>query len=267
MVLNKFRHISDRLIEKPVNWCVERDISPNTITFLGFIVSCIAAVGYALPDIFIYRWYLGGFPVVLFFLAGALDVLDGGVARKTGSASKFGGFLDSTLDRLSDAVIILGLMLGEMLWLNNRIINDLLGFIAISIMILISYTRSRAELEGVVMKGVGLMERAERVFLIMFGYIIESWINMGEITEIGPFSSSNPYNGGFFPIFFLVFIGLCVETLIVRIRHSYKWLSGTVSTKYLEKHELTELYEQFKKENKIQGEKKSKDTPEKEEDS
>ena len=87
------------------------------------------------------------------------------VARKTGQTSKFGGFLDSTLDRISDSVIVLGLIWsGEMIWPWDFKINCLIGFISMGTMLLISYTRSRAEIEGVIMKGIGFMERAETRF-------------------------------------------------------------------------------------------------------
>ena len=65
-------------------------------------------------------------------------------------------------------------MIGKMLWVDDVRVGYTIGFIAISITILISYTRSRAENEGVIMKGVGLMERGERFFALLGGFIIET---------------------------------------------------------------------------------------------
>ncbi|MHA1339355.1 MAG: CDP-alcohol phosphatidyltransferase family protein [Promethearchaeota archaeon] len=248
MVLNKFRYISEKYIDKPVDWLIRHKVSPNTLTLIGFCISIIAAIGYAFPDIFIYRWYLAWFPCLLFFLSGYFDVLDGGVARKGGLESKFGAFLDSTLDRLSDSIIVLGLMHGRMFWRWDKGINDLLGFLILISTLMISYTRSRAENEGIVMKGVGWMERAERVFIIMGAYIIESCFKNDELINFGIYTPSNPYTYWFFPIFSIVYLVLLVITVIQRILHAYKWTTGKISKKYLEKYQLTGHYSNYLKE-------------------
>lgn len=249
MVLNKFRYLSDRFIKKPVNWLIRHNVSPNTITLIGFAISIVAGVMYGIPSLFLEKWYLNWIPCALFFLSGYFDVLDGGVARTANKQTKFGAFLDSTLDRLSDSVIILGLMYGNLMWPWDKNFNDLLGVIALIITLLISYTRSRAELEGVVMKGIGFMERAERVFLILFSFIIEACLNTSELTPFGPYSLANPYTHWYFPSFTIVFIILCAITLVQRIVHAYKWLSGKCSIKYLQRHDLVTLYEEFKQKN------------------
>jgi phosphatidylglycerophosphate synthase len=83
---------------------------------------------------------------------------------------------------------------------------------------MISYTRSRAEVEGVNMKGVGLMERAERMLILIFGLILEAWIFFltGLIYET-PFRL-------FFLIFMLVYLILLIYTLFQRIFHTFKEL-------------------------------------------
>ena len=75
------------------------------------------------------------------------------------------------------------------------------------------------------MKGVGLMERGERFFALLIGIIIEA-ILRGTIPQ---------YNQYFFPIFFCIYVFLCFFTVMQRIIHSYKWLTGKVSSKYLRK--------------------------------
>ncbi|MHA1820334.1 MAG: CDP-alcohol phosphatidyltransferase family protein, partial [Promethearchaeota archaeon] len=174
MVLNNLRKISEKLIKKPVNWMIRHDISPNTLTVIGFLFAACAGVTFAFPNIFIYTWYLAWIPIMFIILAGYMDLLDGGVARTAKKTTKFGGFLDSTLDRISDSIFYLGFMLGNMFYPKDQLINDLIAYLLITTSILISYIRSRAENEGVFMKGVGLMERAERTIALMLGYIVES---------------------------------------------------------------------------------------------
>ncbi|MBD3353377.1 MAG: hypothetical protein GF364_17985 [Candidatus Lokiarchaeota archaeon] len=246
MVLNNFRHVIKKYIDKPIDWFIAHNVSPNTLSFIGFSISVLAAIGYALPEIFIYRWYLAWVPVILFFISGFFDVLDGGVARKSGQTSKFGGFLDSTLDRLGDGVVIFGLTYGGMFWRWDENINNTLGFIIFGIMVLISYTRSRAENEGVFMQGIGIMERAERMFIIMGAYIIESSLKTSELFKFNLYPDGT-YHYRFFPVFSLVFLALCIQTLVARVLHTYRWLSGKCSDKYLEKYDLIEKYEAYKK--------------------
>jgi archaetidylinositol phosphate synthase len=234
MVLNNKRHLVARFLDKPIDFCIKHKITPNQISVAGFLVSSLAAACFAFPHIFLYTLWFGWLhlawvPPVLFLFSGYLDLLDGSLARKTGSTSKFGGFLDSTLDRISDAVIIIGLMAGGMLWPNQQI-NILIAFIALSVSIMISYTRSRAELEGVIMKGIGIMERAERLIALWVAYIIEAsiffWWSLFPI-----FPERFIW---FFPIFFLVFTILCIQTLMARIIWTYKWLNNKMPEKVAE---------------------------------
>jgi phosphatidylglycerophosphate synthase len=244
MVLNNYRHLLPRFINKPVNFCIKHKITPNQISVMGFILSTIAAITYAFPNIFLYNysvitpniwWFWACVPPWLFFFSAYVDVLDGSVARKTGQASKFGAFLDSTLDRISDAVVLLGLMFSGIVWPWNNDLNNVLCFICLSTMLMISYTRSRAELEGVVMKGIGFMERAERVFILLGGYILE-W---------GAFAIQEFFFGyakyTIFPVFFIIFTLLCLQTLFARVSWASKWLNNKMPEKVeeiLEKQKL-----------------------------
>ena len=238
MVLNNYRHLLPRFVDGPVNWCVKKNITPNQISVAGFLVSCLAAITYAFPQLFLYKyfiitpqlwWHLAWIPPVLFFLGSYIDVLDGSLARKTNQASKFGAFLDSTLDRISDAVVILGLLYSEMIWPWNDKINNLIAFVCLSTMLLISYTRSRAELEGVVMKGIGFMERAERIFILIGGYLLEWMV----------FAIEEQFYGGrqtewVFPVFFLIFTAFCLQTLYARVNWAYMWLNDKMPEKKAE---------------------------------
>ena len=145
------------------------------------------------------------------FWAGAFDAFDGEVARKTGNISKSGAFLDSNLDRLSDAAIVLGLIIGGYF-------NYVIGFVILFLIIMISYIRARAENEGIDMKGVGFMERAERLIIFWFAFIFEFWIYfLSNLFYGAPFTL-------FFPIFTLIFTGLLVLTVIQRLLFSFKSL-------------------------------------------
>ena len=232
MVLNKFRHIADKIISSQVKLLVRLGIKPNLLSFIGLILGIFASICFALPQYFITPTW-GWVAPLLFFLSGYLDLLDGGVARVSGNSTKFGGFLDSTLDRIGDAAVVIGLMIGKFLW--NPLwwggihLNHLLGYLALTVTLLISYIRSRAENEGVVMKSIGLMERGERFFSIFFAYIVELTLRLLVIS----------YEGWFFAAFFCVYLALCIYTVIARIIHSYKWLHGKISEKYMKKHGIS----------------------------
>jgi len=161
-------NILDRLIERPVGYLISHDISPNFLSYFGFACSLGSAFFIAIGSI---RFHvLVAWPAAFLLLfSGIFDIFDGAVARRTGTESKTGAFLDSNLDRISDAVIVLGLVYGG-------IIDFLHGYFLLFLVVMISYTRSRAENEGVTMKGVGLMERAERVIFLFIVFILETWI-------------------------------------------------------------------------------------------
>jgi CDP-diacylglycerol--glycerol-3-phosphate 3-phosphatidyltransferase len=130
-------------------------IHPNTITILGLLLQVGVGVVFGLGHIKLAGW-------LLLFVA-PVDALDGALARALGKQSRFGAFLDSTLDRFSDAALILGLMmhyLGE-----GASIPVVLAFVAMVGAIMVSYTRARAETMGFNCK-VGLLTRMERIVLI-----------------------------------------------------------------------------------------------------
>ncbi len=206
MVLNKFREAAQNLIDGPVDFFVRHNFSPNLLSLIGFLLSVSAAIFLAF-DFLHYPLYITWPPALLLFLSGAFDVFDGGVARKTNSVSQFGAFLDSNIDRLSDAVVYLGLIYGEY-------ITYFEGYICFFLSLMISYVRSRAENEGVKMHGVGFMERAERVLFIFFALILEVWIYFFTLDQ----------NRTFFFIFIWCFIALLIITFLQRIIFAYKEL-------------------------------------------
>lgn len=208
---NNQRTLVNKFVDLPVRLLIKHGISPNFLSFCGFFCSIAVAVLLAWGGLhfpFQIAWIV---PFVLFW-AGAFDVFDGEVARRTENISKSGAFLDSNLDRLSDAVLVLGLIIGGYF-------NYIIGFAILFLMIMISYIRARAENEGIDMKGVGFLERAERLIFLWIAFILEFWIYF--ITNLfygTPFTL-------FFPIFTLVFIGLLILTIVQRLVFSFKSLS------------------------------------------
>jgi archaetidylinositol phosphate synthase len=85
--------------------------------------------------------------------------VDGCVARVTKQSSKKGAYLDSVFDKISESIIFIGLAIGGLA-------NPILSQIAISISLLVSYTRAKSEAVGVDLKGIGIGERAERLLLV-----------------------------------------------------------------------------------------------------
>ncbi|MHC1570391.1 MAG: CDP-alcohol phosphatidyltransferase family protein [Methermicoccaceae archaeon] len=138
-------------------------VSPNVLTLVGLAMCCAAGVLLALG----YAPWAG----VLIVVGGLFDVVDGTVARTNGIATPFGGFLDSVSDRVGDAAVLLGAMLGGYTALGT-LPSWLLGTVAIFMCLMVSYSRARAEALGLSMDGVGIGERAERMLVLAAGAIL-----------------------------------------------------------------------------------------------
>jgi len=175
-----------------VNYFGNSGIHPNFITLFGFL-----SVGTG--SVFIYTQnYLLAF---LFLVIGALaDSVDGSLARKTGRVSKFGAFLDSTVDRFSDALpfIAFGVYYASV----KDEIGTLLAFLSLISSFGVSYTRARAESLGVYGLG-GIFERAERWIVLILGILLG-------LVKLG---------------LFVIFIGSCI-TVIQRVYETKKALEG-----------------------------------------
>ena len=103
----------------------------------------------------------------LFAASSTRDAIDGTLARLQGEETRFGAFVDSYADRIAEIVLVSGLMLGGYS-------NLLAGILFLSTSLLISYARARAEALAVDMAGIGLMERAERLILLIIGMLMWS---------------------------------------------------------------------------------------------
>jgi CDP-diacylglycerol---glycerol-3-phosphate 3-phosphatidyltransferase len=156
------KHVQDsaiRLLAPVFEPFIRRRIHPNIVTTIGFLVTISAGVAFFLGHV-----RIGG---ALVLLGGFIDIIDGQVARATGLASVFGSFYDSTLDRISEIVVFLGIFslyggghpdFGYP-WMVYTVALAMAGSL------MVSYTRARAESLGLDCN-VGLMQRLERVVLI-----------------------------------------------------------------------------------------------------
>ncbi len=146
---------------KPIARIFSR-INPNTVTILALVFCIAAGLYFAAGDLVIAG--------LMLLLGGFFDVLDGAVARENGRVTKFGGLLDSVLDRYADAAVFLGIMWGGHAAFPPYIENDwFLGGLALTGSLLVSYTRARAEAGGTGVLNIGVAERAERMLLIILG--------------------------------------------------------------------------------------------------
>ena len=132
------------------------NLSPNWFTIVGLLLNVVVAAVIASGNL-----TLGG---VLMLGAGAFDMLDGAVARATKQITRFGGFLDSTLDRYSEAAIYFGLLVYFERETSNHTAVLLIYAAAIG-SLMVSYARARAEAAGLRAE-VGLFARPERVVLL-----------------------------------------------------------------------------------------------------
>lgn len=161
MVSSNLKKSFEETVKKSVKPLGRLGVTPNHITAAGLLISFLAMWFYINWRINIY--YLL-FSALIILFSGFLDAIDGVLARNTGKVSIFGGFFDSVSDRYSDSVILSGIILGGLC-------TPIVGLAALVGSLMVSYTRSRAEAEGVNMSGVGFAERAERMLFLALSSI------------------------------------------------------------------------------------------------
>ena len=149
-------------------------LTPNMLTVAGFFLT--VGVAYVIASGYL---QLGG---VLVLAVGLFDMLDGALARVRALKTRFGAFLDSTLDRYSEAVL-----LGGVLWAYPEPLTALLILIGLTGSLLVSYARARAEGLNVDCE-VGLLPRPQRVILLaaglITGYVIPALIVLAVLTNV-----------------------------------------------------------------------------------
>jgi CDP-diacylglycerol--glycerol-3-phosphate 3-phosphatidyltransferase len=187
------RNLAYRITDPIVGILSKSGITPNILTLINLALNIVAAYFIATG-----HFLIGG---ILILVSGLFDLLDGALARLTKKVTKFGAILDSTVDRISEAAILCGLLI----WYapqEDTSLKLLLIFVVLIGSFLVSYIRARAEGLGWQCQ-VGLFTRAERVIVLAIGLLINQ-----------------------------IFIALCVLVVFVFItvfqRLVYLWKQGKI---------------------------------------
>lgn len=158
--------VSMRIIDAMVSALASAGIPPNVLTAIGLMINLACGVLFGFGEFF----WAG----IVLIIANLFDMLDGNVARLTGRVTRYGGFLDSTLDRVSD----MGSFLGIIIFYardtpQHSVLNVALGGVGMIVSVLVSYTTARSEGFGV-RANVGFLQRPERVVLLIIG-ALSTW--------------------------------------------------------------------------------------------
>lgn len=181
-MLNRFR---EKLI--PITTLIGNNfgslgLSPTFWSIIGFAFAILSSIFFGLTN-FLNQQGIEFpsqiFASILLLISGFFDIVDGSVARVMKKSTTKGAFLDSNFDKVSEALIFIGIAIGGLS-------NPILVMIALSTSILVSYLRARAESLGIELKGVGIGERAERLLILSIcGFIpISESIQWGVIIII-----------------------------------------------------------------------------------
>jgi len=163
MFTQKFQAWVRRWAERLVGVFRDSPITPNMLTLFGLVITAVGALLVAMGDLLV-----GG--VVLAF-AGLFDIFDGALARASGKVYRYGAFLDSTVDRYSEGVVYLGILI---YFLDQHDgLRPIIVLIALAGSFLVSYVRARAQSLGFTCD-VGILARPERVVIIVAGLLLES---------------------------------------------------------------------------------------------
>jgi CDP-diacylglycerol--glycerol-3-phosphate 3-phosphatidyltransferase len=156
-----------RIIDALVRWLAYGGVHPNVLTVIGVTVNAACGVLFGFGEFF----WAG----IVLIVANLFDMLDGNVARLTGNVTRFGAFLDSSLDRLSDMVCFLGIIV---FYASNTsqhsLLNVFLAGIGMVGSVMVSYTTARSESMGV-KANVGFLQRPERIVLFIIGALSTHW--------------------------------------------------------------------------------------------
>ncbi|TMD24678.1 MAG: CDP-alcohol phosphatidyltransferase family protein [Chloroflexi bacterium] len=163
MFTQKFQAWVRRWAERLVGVFRDSPITPNMLTLFGLVITALGALLVAMGQLLV-----GG--VVLAF-AGLFDIFDGALARAAGKVYRYGAFLDSTVDRYSEGVVYLGILI---YFLDQHDgLRPIIVLIALAGSFLVSYVRARAQSLGFTCD-VGILARPERVVIIVAGLLLES---------------------------------------------------------------------------------------------
>jgi CDP-diacylglycerol--glycerol-3-phosphate 3-phosphatidyltransferase len=183
------------------NRLIESRLTPNSISMTGFVLNVAAAV-----LVWERYFFLGG---VAFIVGSIMDTLDGRYSRMSGKGTPFGAFLDSTLDRLEEGIVLTAVG-AYFAWKGDELaVAAVVAAVLFSLMV--SYTRARAEALGVECK-VGLATRAVRVVILSIGLVFARGASLGDFQLLEPAV--------------YVLAGLTIFTTIQRIAHVRRELNA-----------------------------------------
>jgi CDP-diacylglycerol--glycerol-3-phosphate 3-phosphatidyltransferase len=159
--------VRDRLIESR--------LTPNAISLTGLVLNLVAAV-----LVWERLFFLGG---VAFVVGSVMDTLDGRYSRMSGKGTPFGAFLDSTLDRVEEGIVLTAV--AGYFALNGNRLAAAAVVVAVLASLMVSYTRARAEALGVECK-VGIATRPVRVVILSIGLIFARGASLGDFELLQP---------------------------------------------------------------------------------
>ncbi len=157
------------------NRLIESRLTPNAISLTGFALNFVAAV-----LVWEQLFFLGG---LAFIVGSVMDTLDGRYSRMSGKGSPFGAFLDSTLDRIEEG-IVLAAVAGYFALQGERVATAAV-VVAVLASLMVSYTRARAEALGVECK-VGIATRPVRVVILAIGLVFAKGASLGNFELLKP---------------------------------------------------------------------------------
>ena len=154
---------------------IESRLTPNAISLTGFVLN-LAAAGLIVDRMF----FLAG---IAFIVGSIMDTLDGRYSRMSGKGTQFGAFLDSTLDRLEEGIVLTAVAA----YFASRHNQPAVAAVVIAVLasLMVSYTRARAEALGVECK-VGLATRPVRVVIISIGLVFAKGASLGHFELLAP---------------------------------------------------------------------------------
>jgi CDP-diacylglycerol--glycerol-3-phosphate 3-phosphatidyltransferase len=165
------KNIAEYITKPIVSIVAKTPLTPNIITWIGFVITIVGGV------LIITEHFLAAGIIVL--VAGLFDMLDGALARATGKITRFGAILDSTLDRLSEAISLVTLLV--VFLKNGQETESILSTAALVGSLMVSYIRARMEGLGIECKA-GLFTRPERVIILALGLMLSQFDNALLIT-------------------------------------------------------------------------------------
>ena len=161
-MLNRFREKITPITTRIGNNFGSLGLSPTFWSMIGFAFAIISSIFFGLTNFLNqqgleFPWQV--IASIMLLISGFFDIVDGSVARVMKKITTRGAFLDSNLDKVSEAIIFIAIAIGGLS-------NPILAMIALSTSILVSYLRARAESLGIELKGIGIGERAERLLIL-----------------------------------------------------------------------------------------------------